>query len=31
VAPLTFETSFQARFMIPMEVTLTFGLIFATF
>ena len=25
-----FETSFQAKFMIPMAVTLTFGLIFAT-
>ena len=25
-----FETSFQAKFLIPMAVTLTFGLIFAT-
>ncbi|MEZ6130395.1 MAG: efflux RND transporter permease subunit [Planctomycetaceae bacterium] len=28
--PLMFETSFQARFLIPMAVTLTFGLLFAT-
>jgi multidrug efflux pump subunit AcrB len=28
--PLMFETSFQAKFLIPMAVTLTFGLIFAT-
>ena len=28
--PLMFETSFQARLLIPMAVTLTFGLIFAT-
>ena len=25
-----FENSFQAKFLIPMAVTLTFGLIFAT-
>ena len=25
-----FETSFQAKFLIPMAVTLTFGLAFAT-
>ena len=25
-----FETSFQAKFLIPMAVTLTFGLLFAT-
>ena len=30
LAPLMFETSFQAKFLIPMTVTLTFGLIFAT-
>ncbi|NQV26646.1 MAG: efflux RND transporter permease subunit [Rhodopirellula sp.] len=30
LTPLMFETSFQAKFMIPMAVTLTFGLIFAT-
>lgn len=30
LTPLMFETSFQARFLIPMAVTLTFGLIFAT-
>ncbi|MCA9073282.1 MAG: efflux RND transporter permease subunit, partial [Planctomycetaceae bacterium] len=28
--PLMFETSFQAKFLIPMAVTLTFGLMFAT-
>ncbi len=28
--PLMFEKSFQAKFLIPMAVTLTFGLIFAT-
>jgi len=28
--PLMFEQSFQAKFLIPMAVTLTFGLIFAT-
>lgn len=28
--PLMFETSFQAKFLIPMAVTLTFGLVFAT-
>lgn len=30
LTPLMFETSFQARFLIPMAVTLTFGLAFAT-
>ncbi len=30
LTPLLFETSFQAKFLIPMAVTLTFGLIFAT-
>ncbi|MCP4787406.1 MAG: efflux RND transporter permease subunit [Fuerstiella sp.] len=30
LAPLMFETSFQAKFLIPMAVTLTFGLLFAT-
>ncbi|MCA9034249.1 MAG: efflux RND transporter permease subunit, partial [Planctomycetaceae bacterium] len=28
--PLMFETSMQAKFLIPMAVTLTFGLLFAT-
>ena len=30
LTPLMFETSFQAKFLTPMAVTLTFGLIFAT-
>ena len=30
LTPLMFETSFQAKFLIPMAVTLTFGLVFAT-
>ncbi|VAX36364.1 Acriflavin resistance protein [hydrothermal vent metagenome] len=30
LTPLMFETSFQAKFLIPMVVTMTFGLIFAT-
>lgn len=30
LTPLMFERSFQARFLIPMAVTLTFGLAFAT-
>ncbi|MEZ6046405.1 MAG: efflux RND transporter permease subunit [Planctomycetaceae bacterium] len=30
LTPLMFETSFQAVFLIPMAVTLTFGLVFAT-
>ncbi|QDU82365.1 Efflux pump membrane transporter BepE [Polystyrenella longa] len=30
LTPLMFETSFQAAFLIPMAVTLTFGLVFAT-
>lgn len=30
LTPLMFEKSFQAKFLIPMAVTLTFGLIFAT-
>ena len=30
MTPLMFETSFQARFLIPLAVTLTWGLIFAT-
>lgn len=30
LTPLMFEKSFQAKFMIPMAVTLTFGLAFAT-
>lgn len=30
LTPLMFETSFQAKFLIPLAVTLTFGLMFAT-
>ncbi|MEO1997576.1 MAG: efflux RND transporter permease subunit, partial [Planctomycetaceae bacterium] len=30
LTPLMFETSLQAKFLIPMAVTLTFGLAFAT-
>ncbi|MBS0205836.1 MAG: efflux RND transporter permease subunit [Planctomycetes bacterium] len=30
MSPLMFETSFQAKFLIPLAVTLTWGLIFAT-
>ena len=30
LTPLMFEKSFQAKFLIPMAVTLTFGLLFAT-
>ncbi len=30
LVPLMFETSFQAKFLIPMAVTLTYGLVFAT-
>ncbi len=30
LAPLMTETSFQARFIIPMAVSLSFGLVFAT-
>lgn len=30
LTPLMFETDLQAKFLIPMAVTLTFGLIFAT-
>ncbi|MEZ6064234.1 MAG: efflux RND transporter permease subunit [Planctomycetaceae bacterium] len=30
LAPMMFEKSFQAKFLIPMAVTLTFGLLFAT-
>jgi multidrug efflux pump subunit AcrB len=30
LTPLMFETSFQAKFLIPMAVTLTWGLTFAT-
>ena len=29
--PLIFETSLQARFLIPMAITIVFGLIVATF
>ena len=27
---MMFETSFQAKFLVPMAITLTWGLIFAT-
>lgn len=30
MTPLMFETSFQARFLIPLAVTITWGLMFAT-
>lgn len=30
LAPLMMETSFQARFLIPMAVSISFGLLFAT-
>ena len=30
MTPLMFETSFQAKFLIPLAITLTWGLIFAT-
>ncbi len=29
--PMLFETSFQARFLIPMAITISFGLMFSTF
>jgi multidrug efflux pump subunit AcrB len=28
--PLLFETSFQAQFLIPMAITIAFGLLFGT-
>ncbi len=31
LAPLVLETSFQAKFLIPMAITICFGLMFATF
>ncbi len=31
LAPMIFETSMQARFLIPMAVSLGFGILFATF
>ena len=30
LAPMIFETSRQARFMIPMAISLGFGIMFAT-
>ncbi|MEK6263025.1 MAG: hypothetical protein AABP62_30975 [Planctomycetota bacterium] len=30
MSPLMFETRFQAKFLIPMEITLTWCLIFTT-
>jgi multidrug efflux pump subunit AcrB len=30
MTPLMFETSFQAKFLIPLAITLTWGLMFAT-
>ena len=29
--PLMFETSYQAQFLIPMAITISFGLLFGTF
>ena len=31
LAPLMLETSFQAQFLIPMAISIVFGLAFATF
>jgi multidrug efflux pump subunit AcrB len=31
LTPLMFETSFQARFLIPMAITIVFGLMVTTF
>ncbi len=31
LAPLVFETSRQAKFLIPMAISLAFGILFATF
>lgn len=31
LAPMMFETSLQARFLIPMAISLGFGIVFATF
>ena len=31
LAPMILETSFQARFLIPMAISLGFGVLFATF
>ncbi|WP_419603871.1 efflux RND transporter permease subunit, partial [Thiolapillus sp.] len=31
LTPLLFETSLQAQFLIPMAVSISFGLVFATF
>jgi multidrug efflux pump subunit AcrB len=31
LAPLLFETSFQAQFLIPMAITIVFGLMVTTF
>ena len=30
LTPIMFETSMQAKFLIPLAITLTFGLLFAT-
>jgi multidrug efflux pump subunit AcrB len=30
LAPLLFETSLQAQFLVPMAVTISFGLMFST-
>ena len=30
LAPMIFETSIQARFLIPMAISLGFGILFAT-
>jgi multidrug efflux pump subunit AcrB len=31
LAPMIFETSVQARFLVPMAISLGFGVLFATF
>jgi len=31
LTPMIFETSMQARFLIPMAISLGFGILFATF
>ena len=31
LAPMIFETSMQARFLIPMAISIGFGVLFATF
>ena len=31
LAPMIFETSMQARFLVPMAISIGFGVLFATF